>query len=227
MMRARGALWTAVAAVTLSAGAAAQDKQHIVELGAVAMLAWDQGVYQGMEYDQRAPLFGGRGSLRLGPLFARGTCLMGTLPEQQLGATGFLPDRDVTMWDGTVGILPVAWLRLEGSLWYREYDSNLGTQRWAGFGAGIGLQGALMPDLLQARLSVHYVPDARSSVFGEDLDLGWNGEVEVALQPRRVPFRLTVGYRLERLDTHRSGAEDFVDRQMRLSGVMLGAQVAF
>jgi hypothetical protein len=88
------------------------------------------------------------------------------------------------------------------------------------------VQGDLAPNLIVARALGQFVPVLYTSNAGEELELGWAGEVEVALQPQAFPLRLFVGYRMERIDLDGTLAEG-IDRQTRFGGVTMGVQVAY
>jgi hypothetical protein len=186
------------------------------------MHAREQEVAGPFRYDGRASFAGIRFGLRGGALFLRGQYMAGTLPAMPGVAV-----RDLRMAEVGGGFFLAPEFRLDGAVFGREYVGGSATERRYGAKVGLGVQGALWPDLVEVRAAGHYIPLVKSTATEERVDVAWDGEVELAIRPR-IPVRAFVMYRVERLDTAEPTAlpSDGPVRQLRTSGLVFGVQLS-
>ena len=200
-----------VVASLMGRGALGQAPDGVWEVGGMVMLARDEGLFAGVPYGQSTTLVGGAAGVRIGPVFGHVTGLRGTLP-----AGKGLAERSLTDMEFRGGVLAMHLISAEVSLWLREYDGVESVQRWAGILVGAGVQGALVPGLFYVRAALRFGPRVASSIPALSLNQSWQGETEISCQPDRIPIRIALGYRMDRLDVNEAGGALW---NMRLSGL--------
>ena len=173
-----------------------------------------------LPYSVSGTLFGARGAIRLGPFYVTGRYLKGTTGA----VSDSLPSRDITLWTVGGGLLLAGTVRVDVESWFREGSSILGDQRFAGWRVGLGFQGDLIPDVVDARFLAHYSPGPSTSQPSETASLAWDGSVEIGVKPPHLPLRLWFSYDLQRLNfSATSGPANAAPlEERRFSGITLG-----
>ena len=124
---------------------------------------------------------------------------------------------------GTIRVMPIAWLGVEGLIARRSFDSPVGFQEWTIVGAGVRVSSVLGHPAIVGFAAADLLPSV--SVSGrENADQGLAFEGGLRIEPDGVPVTIVARYRFERFDFPDAGSvsvEQF-DRLILEVGIRFG-----
>jgi len=175
--------------------------------------------YESAVYEQTGLMYGGAGSLRLGPLLVEAGTLQGTLAGDGSTANA---DTKVRATTARAQIALGPWARLGAQLESRRYEADAGPTVWRLLGAAVHVEPGLSITGLRGWADVAILPASLVS-GGPKLKVAMQVAVGASFSPRRSPLNLRLGYRFERYDIEASGLAG--ERYEQFRGIVAEAGV--